>query len=137
MTAVTYNAVDRGSLVAGHTAGLSYSLDLRCLEGSPVRTRKVGEESQRTLNDTVETLRYYGKSTWQVQVLLLSSAELLAMREFLDSVEGGETFTFDEFGSVAVPVASVNVKRIAKGYQEAQIAGAANVYTISFDLEAA
>jgi hypothetical protein len=140
MTAVTYNAAR--SLVAGRTVGLQYSLDLRCVEGYPARTRKVGVDDQRTLNDSLERLRYFGKATWQVQVLTLSAAELLALREFLDSTEGGEPFSFDEFGSIAAPGALVTAKRTTPGYSEQRIPGtgatrADDACQVTFDVEQA
>ena len=39
-------------------------------------------------------------------------------RQFLDSVDGGETFTFDPYGTFASPVAAQTAVLSSKGYKE-------------------
>lgn len=140
MTAVSYNAAR--SLIVGHTLGLQYGLDLRVVDGYPRRSRKVGVDQQRTISDKVETLRHFAKATWQLQVLVTTTAELLALREFLDSTESGESFFFDEYGSVASPGTLVTVIRTQGAYSEERYGGtgatpSADAIQVTFDIEQA
>jgi hypothetical protein len=100
MTAVTYQA--RRSLIAGHSANTSYSLNVRCENIAPIRnqTRIV----KRPIGGTnAEVIRWAGFNSYQVTVApLAGDAPLAALIEFLDSCED-QSFTFDPYGSVAVP----------------------------------
>lgn len=140
MTAVTYTA--RRELIGGHVAESVYSMNLRALEGYPRRSRKVVADSAESLAGYVETLRHNARYRWEVQVLTTTLAERLQMREFLASTEGRETFTFDEFGSVASPGTTVLVRRPTLDFDEQPIGGSATspideACYFKFDVEAA
>jgi hypothetical protein len=119
MTAIVYTALRE--LVSGHTASTSYAMDLRCTAGYPRRTTNVGADEQRSVNNSREVLLHFAQLQWEVQVLTRTAGELLQLREFLASTMGGEQFTFDEFGSVAVPGAGVPAARTALGWDERRI----------------
>lgn len=42
-------------------------------------------------------------------------------RQWLDSVDGGEPFTFDAYGTTAVPIDPLNVVLDSKGYREKRV----------------
>jgi len=42
-------------------------------------------------------------------------------RQFLDSVDGGEQFTFDPYGTLAVPVLAMTCVMVSKGYKEKRV----------------
>lgn len=140
MTAVTYTA--RREIISGHVAESVYSMDLRVLEGYPKRGRKVVADSQESLGGYVETLRHNARYRWEVQLVTLTLAERLQVREFLASTEGKETFTLYEFGSVASPDSPILVRRISLEFDEQPIGGSAiapadEVCYFKFDVEAA
>lgn len=90
--------VARRSLAPGHIVDTPYTLILpslsRCQLGRDRRTsRKV------SMSGAAETLFYFAKRTWQVQTepVLLDEAQTLI--EFLDSIDDGQSFTFDPYGS--------------------------------------
>lgn len=136
MTAVVYTA--SRSLISGHTVGGVYSLDLSCDSPGGLEPRR--EVSRRRIpvisGKASEVLRYYGRMEWQVRLAPLSGAALLAVQEFLDSVEDA-TFTFDPYGTVAVPVAAVSAEIVSDGYAMQRRAprgngGASDYFTIGF-----
>ena len=140
MGAVTYTA--KRSLIAGHTAGAQYSLDLRIVEGGLGVGRKVGTEQQRTLSDKTETLYYFGKTRWNVAVLVLNATERAALAEFLHSVEAGESFVFSPYGTVAAMGTTYTVRRVAFDYsfERLEATGATpadDAMRVSFDIEEA
>jgi hypothetical protein len=100
VAAVTYQA--RRSLIAGHSINTSYSLNIVCENLAPVRnqTRIV----KRPIGGTnAEIIRWAGFNAYQVSVAPLAGGTPLgAVIEFLDSCED-QSFTFDAYGTVAVP----------------------------------
>jgi hypothetical protein len=138
--AVTYTA--KRSLIAGHTAGSQYSLDLRLVEGGLGVGRKVGSETQRSLSDKTETLYFYGKTTWSAIALVLNSTERAALAEFLHSVEAGESFTFSPYGSAAAMGTTFTARRVTATYNFERLDGTGatpndDAMRVSFDLEEA
>jgi hypothetical protein len=140
MGAVTYTA--KRSLIAGHTAGAQYSVDLRIVESGLTVGRKVGTEQQRTLSDRTETLYFFGKTKWNLSALVLNASERAALAEFLHSCEAGESFTFSPYGTVAAMGTTFTVRRVAFEYsfERLEATGATPVddaMRVSFDIEEA
>jgi hypothetical protein len=115
MTAAVY--VAKRSLIAGHTAAVEYSIDLRVVEGGLRIGRKVGSTTQRSISDKTETLYFYGKATYQVTAIVFGSTERLALEEFLHSTEGQEGFTFSPYGTVATLGATLSARRSDGAYE--------------------
>ena len=139
MTAAVF--VAKRSLVSGHTLGLEYSLNLRCTEGGLQVGRKVGSTVQRSLSDRTETLYFYGKTTYQLTVLVLTLAERLALEEFLHSTEAQEAFTFSAYGSVGSLGTTITARRTdgAYNFERLDNTGAtrdADAMRVSFAIEA-
>ena len=136
MTAVTYTA--KRSLISGHSAGSTYSLNLSVLVSSPGFSRDVNNVTNESINGSQETLRFFATKTYQVNLApLKGGSPLNAVLEFLDSVEGLETFTWDFYGTVAVPNAAVTAQLEKGGYQLARYnplgaGGATDDFTLSF-----
>jgi hypothetical protein len=138
--AVTYTA--KRSLIAGHTGGSEYSLDLRLVEGGLGVGRKVGSETQRSLSDKTETLYYFGKTTWAAIALVLNSTEQAALIEFLHSVEAGESFIFSPYGSAAAMGTTFTARRVTATYNFERLDGTGatpvdDAMRVSFDIEEA
>ena len=101
MTAFTYTALR--SLAPGHTLGVDYSIDFNARELSPKDDPKMTESvsiSGRT-QTTVE--REEERFMLQSDQLLVGSIAYANLLEFLKSVNQGEPFTFDAYGSVLSP----------------------------------
>lgn len=119
MTAIVYTA--KRELIGGHVADTQYAMDLRCTAGYPRRSTDVGADEQRSINNGREVLLHFSVQRYEIEVLTRTGAELLQLREFLASTQGGETFTFDEFGSVAAPGATVTAMRTTLNWGERRI----------------
>lgn len=89
--------VARRSLAPGHVIDTPYTLILPSLARCDM-SRERQSRRQVSLSGRVETLWYHAKRVWQVQTepVLLDEAELLI--EFLESVDDGQSFTFDPYG---------------------------------------
>ena len=140
MTAVVYTA--KRSVIAGHSSGDQYSLDLRVIEAGLTIGRKVGSEVQRTLSDKTETLYYFGKTTWSVSVLVKGSSELSALLEFLHSCEAQESVTFSPYGTVASLGTTYTARRVQANYSLERLDGTGSspsedAMRVTFDLEEA
>jgi len=105
MTAITYTA--QRSLSAGHVQGAEYSTSIRL--ASLEHDRDILKNTARALSGRTETLLIRNKRIWRVTSAILIGGELELMREFLQSVVSGETFSFDEFGYESSPNEPVDV----------------------------
>lgn len=124
------------SLVSGHTAGSVYYLDLPLSRKD--RERKVRKDAQESLNGAVYTTYHHGRIHWQCATRALTPTETLAMREFLDSVEDGQSFQFDPTYAVgSSPSAYRAVVLMGTGYREErhQTGGVQSAHSFSFKFE--
>lgn len=96
------------------------------------RSVKVKRSMQQPIGGGAPEVLTYRRETFvDVTVLgplgaLLTEAQILQWREFLASVEGGETFTFDRYGTVAVPVEAKTAILASEDYTEERITGVGN-----------
>lgn len=139
MTAVVY--VAKRSVIGGHASGGEYTLELRIAEGGLALGRKVGAVTQRSLSDRTETLYYYGKTKYDITVIVDGSSERAALEEFLHSTEGLEAFTFSPYGTAANLGTTFVARRVDGDYQFERIdnSGATPVedmMRVSFGIEA-
>jgi hypothetical protein len=90
------------SVISGHTAGNSYTLDLALREKD--RKRRVKKDIAESLDGHVFTTYHHGRVSWSIKSRPLTLTETLAWREWLDSVEDGQLFSFDpDFAAGASP----------------------------------
>jgi len=61
----------------------------------------------------------------------LTEAMMPQWREFLASVEGGETFTLDRYGTIAIPVEAKLAMLASEEYMEERVASM-RIYKLSF-----
>lgn len=117
MTAVTYTAKE--SLTPGHVAGTVYTIEFRCRARDP--GKDIRKSERRALSGKTETLLWRNKNTRQVTTGAVQGAEREIIREFLESVIGGETFLFDEFGGDGQPDRPVSMMLVGS-YRENRVA---------------
>ncbi len=127
MSSVTYTATR--SVVASHTAGNNYALDFSA--GKLDRKSKTARKTHTSRGGQSETLRYRQTITWDITTTRISGANMPLLREFLDSVDGGEVFTFDPYGTAAAPDNPVNCKLDSNGYSETRHGGT-DSFRVSF-----
>lgn len=112
MTAVTYTA--KRSLIPGHSANTSYSMDL--LVVALPTSRQVSNERQEAIDGTRETIRLYVCEIWDITLAIAYGTRAAQIKEFLDSVEDGEVFTFDPYGTANTPNNPLSAEIESKGY---------------------
>ncbi len=127
MSSVTYTA--KRSVVGSHTAGSTYALDFSA--GKLNRKSKTRQKTKTAMGGQSETLRYRQTITWDITTTRVNGANMPLLREFLDSVDGGETFTFDAYGTAATPDNPVNCKIDSDGYSETRHGGT-DTFRVSF-----
>lgn len=121
MPVITYTAVNRGELVGGHTAGLSYQIE-HAFEKYPRLSMFSGSRDE-TLDGTPESWLDSLQKQWSIVTDLILPADIGNWREFVSSVMNAETFQIDFTGTIAVPVADVDVYIVDTQVPEAQLAG--------------
>jgi hypothetical protein len=100
MGVITYTAVDRGELVAGHSAATEYTIEIDFSIFKPNSKRNIDESV--SLSGIRHTEFHHKESMMTVSTKLIkdeSTRDELA--EFFSSIDAGETFTIDPFGSFA------------------------------------
>jgi len=97
-----------------HGPGESYTLEKGAeidYERRPVR------DVQTALSGSSETMLRRTDRVWTINTVLLAQSELKYWLEFLASVEGGETFTLDPYGTQYTPDDPVSVILHGGGYR--------------------
>jgi hypothetical protein len=81
-------------------------------------TRQVNKKVQESLNYTRETIYLSSCEIWEVNTASLKFSDAMAVKEFLDSVEDGSTFTFDAYGKANTPNNPVTAEIESTGYSQ-------------------
>ena len=110
--AITITGYKRGS-------GIAYSFDIKTSSRNrSVKSRKAVSES---LSGVRETLFNNRIETWSIATPPLAPADMPQIREFIESTMGGETFTFDPYGTVAVPDDPKSCELDSSTYTESEV----------------
>ncbi len=126
MAVITYIAVDRGELAAGHTAATQYQIET-IFEDSPRRTRVKGARAE-TEDGAPEAWVSAFQFTYDLRTDLVVSADRELWREFFSSVAGAERFQIDFTGTIASPGPSIDVWLESDQWLEQQIRSAGYRY---------
>lgn len=105
VTAITYTA--ERSLSPGHIQGSSYTISVRTISRG-VRKDVAKKSLQSMSGKNVETNLWRNNKKLNIQTASVRGGERELILEFLESVIGGETFSFDEFGYAGSPDNAVN-----------------------------
>ena len=108
MASVTYTAVDRGNLAAGHSAGTQYSIDFRVSQPGRKTSRVISERT--AMSGKSETLFIRKDIFLDVTTTPVASSASAQWVEFIESVLGGETYTLDMDGTSGAPVSPRSCK---------------------------
>ena len=140
MSFVRYTAAR--SLIQASPTRLGQEFDFQLRLRTMTQGRDVVRKESIALSGDQETVRFRGAKRWQATTAHVArgTTEFSQMREFLDSVEGGETFEFDPYGIVGDSPADLrNVKITSKGYNETRsvqrgAGGGVDLFSWSFSL---
>lgn len=118
-TALVDEAAGPTITIQGHKRGLGqqYTLEFgaflidRSVKDDKVVHRAIG-------GGLPESIFRHSDVIWSFRTEVLAEALTVQWREFLASVKNTEPFTFDPFGTIAVPDAPVTVYLDGKGYAE-------------------
>jgi len=103
MGTISYIAVDRGRLTAGHSEGTSYTIEVDFELHDDSSDRKVSEPV--SLSGKRFTLFHRKDIFESFSTLWVDDlARQLQMKELADSLDAGEEFVVDPYGTIAVPV---------------------------------
>jgi hypothetical protein len=102
MSAFNYIAVDRGGLVAGHSELTEYSFNYPLAKFDRAVARS--QSTAVSLSGVRATTFHNIEHRLTVATAPENDPEMLAqMREFLQSIVAGESFTIDAYGTVLTP----------------------------------
>ena len=106
MGTLTYEAVDRGNLVAGHSEGTEYTIELDFERFDDGSDRKINEI--KSLSGK-KTTRFHRKELFAAvgTIWVDDLATQLQLIEFFDSLDAGEDFALDPYGTIASPVENI------------------------------
>ena len=117
MAAVSYIALR--SLRAGVTENdpINYDFEVSAVD----RSTKPQTGSQTSLSGWQETIRDRTDELYKITTVPVLEADFDHFRQFLDSCDGGEHFTLDPYGTIAVPVQAMNCILVGRGYKEKRV----------------
>lgn len=117
MAAVSYIALR--SLRAGVTENdpISYDFEVSAVD----RTTKPQTGKAVSLSGWTETVRDRTDELYKITTVPVLEADFDHFRQFLDSCDGGEQFTLDPYGTIAVPVQAMNCILETRGYKEKRV----------------
>lgn len=125
--------------IAGYKRGLGQNYNLEFYSGMIDRSVKVMRTSHQPLGGGApETLLQRRETYVDVTVIGpngdgIPEASMPQWREFLASVEGGEPFIYDRYGTIASPVEPKSAMLSSDGYQERRI-DSIRSYTLAFQV---
>ena len=117
MAAVSYTA--KRSLRAGVTENDSIDYDFQVSAVDRSTKPKIGQSV--SLSGWQETVRDRTDELYRITTVPVLEADFDHFRQFLDSVDGGEQFTLDPYGTIAVPVQAMTCVLSSKGYREKRV----------------
>lgn len=136
-TSLTTEAAGPAVTILGYKRGLNqtYSVDFN-LEMAD-RASKAKRTSHQPLGGgRPEVLFFHSDVLLHVRTGVILEANIKQWREFLSSVQGGELFTLDRYGTAASPVESKNCILTTEEYTEAREGTLyPGRYRISFDVQ--
>ncbi len=115
----------------GYVRGLGQSYDIEFSARQLERSVRVDRKVQTALGGQRETLLNRRDVFWDIGTRIIDESELAQWREFLASVEGGETFTLDPYGTIASPDNPVACVLDRPDYSERRVSSVKR-YTIAF-----
>jgi hypothetical protein len=102
MAVISYTAIDRGQLIAGHSAETTYQIEIPFTRWNPnTRDQKVTRRSLsgKPFNVLHHTLETYDFATLGTE----NASEIAELKECFSSISAGELFSIDLYGTITTP----------------------------------
>ena len=132
-TSLVTEAAGPAVTIVGYKRGLNQSYSLE-IGATGDRNAKVTRNVQQPMGGGApEVLLHRRETLIQITTGYISEAQIAQWREFLASVEGGETFTLDLLGTVAAPDDPVSAMLASEEYTEMRV-GDSSSYQLSFSV---
>jgi hypothetical protein len=132
-TSLVTEAAGPAVTIVGYKRGLNQSYSLE-IGATGDRNAKVTRNVQQPMGGGApEVLLHRRETLIQITTGYISEAQIAQWREFLASVEGGETFTLDLLGTVAAPDDPVSAMLASEEYTEMRV-GDSSSYQLSFNV---
>jgi len=132
-TSLVTEAAGPAVTIVGYKRGLNQSYSLE-IGATGDRNAKVTRNVQQPMGGGApEVLLHRRETLIQITTGYISEAQIAQWREFLASVEGGETFTIDLLGTVAAPVEPLSAMLESEEYTEMRV-GDSSSYQLSFSV---
>lgn len=119
--------------IQGHVRGLDQQYSIEFTPRRLHRRVKVERNRSISIGGSAETILRRRDVFWDVNSGRLLEADLPQWREFLASIEGGESLTFDPYGTIALPDNPLVCELEQTDYGENRI-GVTRRYIIPFSL---
>lgn len=118
-TSLVTEAAGPSVTIVGYKRGLnqSYSMDFG-VEKADRRVKTMRSSHQPMGGGAPEVLNYRDEQYVDVATSIVAEALLAQWREFLASVSGGESFSFDRYGTTASPIEAKTVMLASEDYIE-------------------
>lgn len=119
--------------VQGYKRGLGQAYEIEFGAERLDRRVDITRKQHRSIGGQTETLLHRNDVKWMCQTDILEQSDLPQWYEFIHSVEGGETFTFDPYGAVATPDESLPVILASQSIREVRV-GSTKKYRFMFEV---
>lgn len=120
-TALVDEAAGPPITIQGHLRGLDQQYSIEFTPRRLERRVNVKRKRNISIGGAVETILQRREVFWELNSGRLLEADLPQWREFLASVEVGESFTFDPYGTLAAPDAPFACLLESENYAEDRI----------------
>jgi len=131
--ALVTEAVGPAVTIVGYKRGLDQSYNIEISVMGDRKVKVIRDAQQPMGGGAPEVLLHRRETLIQITTGYISEAQIAQWREFLASVEGGETFTLDLLGTVAAPDDPVSAMLASEEYTETRV-GDSSSYQISFSV---
>lgn len=130
-TVLVTEAVGAAVTIQGHVRGLGVAYTLDFDAQVLARSGDITQVTHTSEGGNAQTLKKRHEFFWDVVTVPIEPAALPQFREFIHSVDAGETFTFDAEGRLATPVEPVLCDLQIKNYKEQRVSNS-NLKSIAF-----
>lgn len=130
-TVLVTEAAGPSITLVGYKRGLNQQYSHEFDAQELTRSAEVTRRQSKSLSGVVETLRHRREAFWQIELTPIAKADLLRWREILHSIDAGEAFTFDPYGTIASPDAPLSCDLVADSYIERR-ESYSSYFTIAF-----
>lgn len=127
---ITDESAGSSITVVGYKHGLNNAYTLETAAQALDPSHKDKTKTSEAISGIKETLFFNKTKYWDITTAILTETEYEYWLEFLSSVAAGETFTFDAYGTVALPDKVVSCA-LEGGFKENRVSSLRK-YTISF-----